>query len=121
MASESILTGNAASDAAGFRGWLIGHFVPETLGLRSTDAVEVKWGVHAVGDERPDWGANDATTFSVLVRGCIRYEFPDGRCVVLAQPGDYAMWAPRVAHRWYVEREETVVCTVRWPSRPQLG
>ena len=115
---NGVITGNAENDAAEFRGWLVGDFVPPALGLRSTDAVEVKWGVHGVGEQRREWGGNDATTFSVLVRGSIRYEFTDGGSVVLEQPGDYALWAPGVAHRWYVEREETVVCTVRWPSRP---
>jgi hypothetical protein len=114
---SDLLTGNAAADSSPFRGWLVGHFVPSAFGMRSTDEVEVKWGVHPVGDERREWGANAATTFSVLIRGCIRYEFGDGRAALLENPGDYALWASGVAHRWYVEREETVVLTVRWPSR----
>lgn len=112
----SLLTGHAAADSDPYRGWLIGHFVPPELGLRSTPAVEVKWGVHALGDVRPAWGANDATTLSVLVSGCIRYEFADGQRATLSEPGDYALWAPGLAHRWYIESEATVVFTVRWPS-----
>jgi hypothetical protein len=113
-----LVTGNAEHDVSAFRGWLIGHFVPPDLGLRATSDVEVKWGTHRLGDARPEWGANDATTLSVLVSGCIRYEFADGSAVALERRGDYALWAPGVAHRWWIEREDTVVFTVRWPSRP---
>jgi hypothetical protein len=86
--------------------------------LRSTSDVEVKWGTHALGEVRPEWGASDvATTLSVLVRGCIRLLFDDGREALLDEPGDYALWAPGVAHRWTIEQDDTVVMTVRWPSR----
>ncbi|MBV8719865.1 MAG: signal peptidase I [Chloroflexi bacterium] len=115
-APGELVTGNAAEDTVPFRGWLVGHFVPPEFGLRSTPEVEVKWGVHPVGDSRSGWGSNEATTFSVLVSGSIRYEFSDGQCVRLVRPGDYALWAPGVPHRWFVEREPTVVFTVRWPS-----
>ena len=37
--------GNAASDGADRRGWLVGHFLPEGE-LRKSHDVEVKWGVH---------------------------------------------------------------------------
>ena len=117
MTDVEPVPGNATLDSAAFRGWLVGNFVPPSLGLRSTAAVEVKWGVHALGDVRHDWGTNEATTLSVLVRGCIRYEFGDGQAAVLENVGDYALWGAGVSHRWYVEREETVVVTVRWPSR----
>jgi hypothetical protein len=117
VTDTQLVTGKAADDSAPFRGWLIGHFIPPSLSLRSTDDVEVKWGVHAVGDARQEWGANDATTLSVLVRGCIRYEFGDGQAAVLEKAGDYALWGAGLSHRWYIEREETVVLTVRWPSR----
>lgn len=113
-----LVSGNAEQDSSAFRGWLVGHFVPPELGLRSTSEVEVKWGTHRLGDVRADWGANDATTLSVLVRGSIRYEFADGQTTVLDRPGDYALWAAGVAHRWSIDREDTVVFTVRWPSRP---
>jgi hypothetical protein len=109
--------GSAAADSSPFRGWLIGHFIPAELGLRSTEDVEVKWGVHQHGEARPAWGTNAATTLSVLVSGCIRIEFLDGRTVVLERPGDYALWSPGLAHRWYIDRGETVVLTVRWPSQ----
>ena len=40
-----------------------------------------------------------------------------GAELLLEQPGDYALWAPGVAHRWTIEQDDTVVMTVRWPSR----
>ena len=35
---------------------------------------------------------------------------------LLAEPGDYALWPPGVAHRWRIEQDDTIVLTVRWPS-----
>jgi hypothetical protein len=114
-----VVTGNAALDDALVRGWFVGHFIPPEHGLRSTADIEVKWGTHTLGEVRPEWGSNPAaTTLSVLVRGCIRIVFGDGREALLDQPGDYALWPPGVAHRWSVEQDDTVVLTVRWPSVP---
>jgi hypothetical protein len=114
---EQVVIGNAATDSAVFRGWLIGDFVPTELGLRRTSEVEVKWGVHANGETRGEWGvAPAATSLSVLVSGCIRLVFADGREALLQEPGDYALWAAGVAHRWRIERDQTVVVTVRWPE-----
>lgn len=112
------MTGHAASDAQPYRGWFIGHFVPADAGLRSTDDVEVKWGVHELGETRADWGASEhATSMSLLVRGAIRLYFDSGEETLLQDPGDYALWAPNVSHRWRIEADDTVVLTVRWPSR----
>ena len=117
MLTPSVVTGNAAQDADLFRGWFVGHFVPAELGPRSTDAVEVKWGVQALGETRAGWAASDAaTSLSVLVRGSIRLFFASGDEALLAEPGDYALWPPGVAHRWQIERDDTIVLTVRWPS-----
>jgi len=113
-----VVTGNAARDDQAVRGWFVGHFIPPENALRSTHDVEVKWGTHSLGEVRPDWGASDAaTTLSVLVRGCIRLVFKDGQEALLHEPGDYALWAPGVAHRWTIEQDDTIVFTVRWPSR----
>ena len=110
-----LVTGNAAHTGAAFRGWFVGHFMPEGLAL--TDAVEVKWGIHAVHETRPTWASSTrATTLSLLVRGRIRIYFKGGD-TLLSEPGDYALWAPGVAHRWRVEADDTVVLTIRWPSR----
>ena len=117
LLSNSVVTGNAALDSVAFRGWFIGHFVPPEFGLRSTQNVEVKWGKHELGESRADWGLSDeATSLSVLVSGCIHLFFEDGREARLDQPGDYAVWAPGVQHRWEIEQDNTVVLTVRWPS-----
>jgi hypothetical protein len=112
-----VITGNAGRDNGAVCGWFVGHFVPPEFGLRSTSDVEIKWGMHAIGERRSDWGSSDAaTTLSVLVRGCIRLVFGDRREALLDEPGDYALWAPGVAHRWTIEQDDTVVFTVRWPS-----
>jgi hypothetical protein len=113
----TVVTGNAARDDGALRGWFVGHFIAPEQDLRSTHDVEVKWGTHALGEARPEWGSSDvATTLSVLVRGCIRLAFADGREALLDEAGDYALWAPNVAHRWTIEQNDTVVLTVRWPS-----
>ena len=117
LSATGVITGHADRDSAAFRGWFIGHFVPPELGLRSTQDVEVKWGVHALGETRADWGSSaSATSLSLLVQGAIRLYFADGQEALLDAPGDYAFWAPGVAHRWQIEQDETVVLTVRWPS-----
>lgn len=111
-----VTAGNAGADAASDTwGWLVGHFI--TPGdPRHTEAVEVKWGVHRAGESRlaPAPGLQ-STSLSLLVRGRFRLTFPTGE-VLLATPGDYALWPPGVAHDWTAE-EESVVVTVRWPSR----
>jgi len=111
--------GNAAADGAAYRGWFVGHFVaPEAAG-RASDEVEVKWGVHHQGEVRGAWAiSRRATSLSLLVQGAIRLEFSGGREALLAQPGDYAIWPPGVAHRWRIEAEPTIIVTVRWPSLP---
>ncbi|HEY1291501.1 MAG TPA: signal peptidase I [Chloroflexota bacterium] len=117
LVGPRVVTRNAARDDHALRGWFVGHFIPPDLGLRSTSDVEVKWGTHALGESRSDWGSTaHATTLSVLVRGRIRLVFDDGREALLDEPGDYALWAPGVAHRWTIEEDDTVVLTVRWPS-----
>ncbi|MGI9145641.1 MAG: signal peptidase I [Chloroflexota bacterium] len=111
------MIGNATQDARPYRGWFVGHFVPSELGPRSTDAVEMKWATHAAGETRSGWAAStEATSLSLLVRGCIRIFFATGEEALLAEPGDYVLWPPGLAHRWQIEKEQTIVLTVRWPS-----
>lgn len=119
MSSEPrVMIGNAAVDSAARRGWFVGHFAGEPGTPNRSEAVEVKWGVHRAGERRSTPAVNaTATTLSVLVRGRFRLRFPD-RVVVLEREGDYALWAPGVAHDWLAE-EESLVLTVRWPSRPE--
>ena len=114
-----VLVGNAANDGLQFRGWFVGHFVPADLGPRSTDSVEIKWGRHSDGETRAEWAVSSAaTSLSLVVRGRIRLYFDDGSEALLAEAGDYALWPAGTAHRWRIEADDTVVLTVRWPSRP---
>jgi hypothetical protein len=110
-----VVTGKAERDSAAYRGWFIGHFV--AAGPCNTDAVEVKWGVHALHETRARWARTaQATTLSMVIRGSIRLYFRDGEAL-LDEPGDYALWGPGVEHRWRIEADDTVILTVRWPSR----
>lgn len=112
--------GNAADQGEGRSGWFVGHFVDRALGLRHSDEVEVKWGVHRAGETKSAYGANDtAKTLSILVSGRFLLEFPDrDETARLERPGDYALWPPGLWHRW-TALDDAVVLTVRWPSRPQ--
>ncbi|MGW4642463.1 signal peptidase I [Sphaerisporangium sp. NPDC004334] len=113
---DGVYVGRADVDAAGDRGWLLGHFKPPG-DPRHSDEVEIKWGVHARGDERAEWVRGEKrTALLILVRGRFRVELP-GRSVLLAEQGDYVVWGRGVDHSWYAE-EDSVVITVRWPSLP---
>lgn len=108
--------GNADIDAAGDRGWLLGHFKPPG-DPRHSEEVEIKWGVHPRGDERAEWVKGEArTALLILISGRFRVELR-GRSVLLAERGDYVVWGKGVDHSWVAE-EESVVLTVRWPSVP---
>jgi hypothetical protein len=112
-----IIVGNSQTEGEAYRGWFMGHFLTPTDDPRATTALEVKWGNHPAGDTRPEWGVNEqATTLSILINGRFRLYFRD-REVVLAQPGDYALWLPGVPHGWLAEEASTVL-TVRYPSVP---
>jgi hypothetical protein len=107
--------GNAADEGARHRDWFIGHFLDERDGLARTRDVEVKWGVHRAGDSQDEWTLNKtATTLSILINGQDLI-MVGGLEILLARPGDYALWAPGVPHRWRALKDCTVL-TVRWPS-----
>lgn len=113
--TATIYTGSAAEDALDNRGWLLGHFMPDT-DLRHSTEVEVKWGAHPQGDERANWvTAETRTALIVLVSGRFRINFRD-RSVLLAQQGDYVVFSG-VDHSWFAE-EESIILGVRWPSIP---
>ncbi|MGA3490099.1 signal peptidase I [Micromonosporaceae bacterium DT55] len=113
---ERVYVGRAGPDAAGNAGWLLGHFMPPGDVRHSAD-VEIKWGVHPVGDRRAAWVRGEQReALLVLISGGFRVELPD-RTVVLRAPGDYVVWGRGVDHSWYAE-QESVVLTVRWPSIP---
>ncbi len=114
--TRGIHFGNAARDGASRRGWLVGHFLDERAGPRSTPDVAIKWGIHRAGEKRDTWALNSrATTLSVLVEGRFRLTFP-AESHLLARPGDYVIWAPGVPHHWEA-LAPSIVLTVRWPSR----
>lgn len=111
---EKIYVGNATTTTAA-RGWLLGHFMPDGDARRSND-VEIKWGMHPLGERRGEWAARDPrTTVSVLISGRFRVEFPD-RAVLLAEQGDYVLFHG-VGHTWHSEEASTLI-TIRWPSFP---
>jgi hypothetical protein len=50
---------NAAIDSKDHRGWLIGHFLDNADGVRASDAIKIKWGIHPADDERDSWHAEE--------------------------------------------------------------
>ena len=86
----SVTAGNAADDGASFNGWFVGDLpgwlrarglenagLEEAAGLRTSDHLEVKWGIHPAGLPRPDgWVASSGiTTLSVLISGEFEIRF----------------------------------------------
>lgn len=120
---DSVHFGNAARDGEQYRGWLVGHFIDQDDSrVRRTDDVEVKWFFHPAGQDRKDWvTAETATTLCMLIRGRFRVHLSSGT-YTLASEGDYLLWGPGIDHIWHAERD-SVVLTVRWPSRrrPKVG
>ena len=114
MRAGSWYGGNATRDSEEHRGWIVGHFM-DVGDVRQSGGVEIKWGVHASGEERADWQADETrTTVLLLVKGRFRVNLSVDS-FVLEQEGDYAMWGPGIGHSWRAE-EDSVVVTVRWPS-----
>jgi len=108
--------GKAPVDGALNAGWLLGHF-HSPGDPRHSDEVEIKWGVHPVGESRAEWvRSEERTTVAVLISGRFRLLFPE-RDALLAEAGDYVVWGKGVDHSWVAE-EESVVLIVRWPSVP---
>ena len=108
-------SGNAEEDGRDTRGWILGHFIDPAEGVRSNKDVEVKWGIHPVGDKRAEWTADDQrTTLVILVSGKFRIDLTEVS-VPLERQGDYAVWGPGIDHSWEAITE-SVVITVRWPS-----
>jgi quercetin dioxygenase-like cupin family protein len=111
--TDTWYTGNASDDAADYRGWLIGNFVPN--GPRHSEAVEIKWGIHPAGQAREQWATDEQRTTAVLlVRGRFRVELSTGPAL-LEKVGDYVLWGPGIDHTWAAQ-EDSIVITVRWPS-----
>ena len=111
--ADNWYTGNAGDDSTQYRGWLLGHFIPD--GPRHSEAVEVKWGIHPAGEARAGWATDETrTTLVMLMRGRFEVELSTGK-VVLGRQGDYVVWGPGVDHTWSAVAD-SVVLTIRWPS-----
>jgi hypothetical protein len=83
---------NADEDGRGTRGWLLGQFIDPAQGVRSSQDVEVKWGVHPAGEKRAGWtGGDQRTTMALLVSGSFRIDLTEGS-VTLERQGDCAVW-----------------------------
>lgn len=133
---EDMVSGNAREHGAKFNQWFVGDirqwceqlgmdFDPNRYHLRSTDAVEIKWGVHPAGEHRPEGWAPPARQIcmSLLVRGSFELLF--GNPYVsqtwvhrrLENEGDYVLWRENVAHTW-IAHEDSIVLTIRWNPHP---
>jgi len=107
--------GNAVEDSQDTRGWILGHFIPNEAGVRSTKDLEVKWGVHPAGDKRPEWTSGEQrSTLLLLFKGHFRVDSTEGSAT-LSREGDYAVWGPGIEHTWEA-LDYSVVVSVRWPS-----
>jgi hypothetical protein len=86
--ADNWYVGNAVADGEDNRGWLLGHFLEGSNGVRASDAVEVKWGIHPAGDRRDSWQTDEQrTTVLLLVQGRFRLELSAGT-FVLERKGD---------------------------------
>lgn len=115
--ADNVYAGNANDDATQYRGWLLGSFIDPTIhaGVRKSDAVEIKWGIHPKGDQRAEWASDDSrTTVLLLISGRFRLDLHSGS-TTLEKQGDYILWGPGVGHKWHAE-DDSVVLTVRWPT-----
>ena len=107
--------GNAFDEADQHRGWLLGHFISPTDPVRTTNDLEVKWGVHPAGQQRESWTDGETrSTLLILISGQFRLDLTVGS-TVLKRQGDYVTWGPGIDHSWQAEADSVVV-TVRWPS-----
>ena len=117
MTNNNLVFGNAKEEGVKSGGWFLGHFITPEDDPRSTEDLEVKWGVHQAGDSRTEWAVNNqAATLSILIHGEFRLQFEDKE-IVLSREGDYVLWSAGVAHTWIAQTDCTIL-TVRYPSMP---
>jgi hypothetical protein len=111
----TISTGNAFADGDKHRGWLVGNFIEPADSVANSRDVEIKWGIHQAGEERPEWTTGETrTSFMVMNSGRFVQRLPDLE-VELSRTGDNVMWGPGVSHAWRAV-EDSVMLTIRWPS-----
>jgi hypothetical protein len=114
-AKGSWTAGNANADSTDTRGWLVGHFINPSQGVRATGDVEVKWAHHLAGERRSQWTSGDQrTTLVILISGEFCVDITSGT-KTMSEQGDYVMWGSGIDHTWHALRD-SVVITVRWPS-----
>lgn len=104
------------------RGWFVGGFLDHAAGARLTDNVEIKWGRHKAGEERPDVAASDGTaSLAVLITGRFEIAFPGETPdrAVLANQGDYVLYGPGVPHGWRA-LTDSVLITIRWRTTARM-
>jgi cupin superfamily acireductone dioxygenase involved in methionine salvage len=126
-----VTTGNAITDGKEFRYWFVGRiekwcrennvpFDEERFGLRSTDDIEIKWGIYNKGESRSEWASSsDMTGMSILLRGDSIFIFREtngqggSKEVRLMREGDYIIWREDIEHTWKI-LEDSVFLTLRW-------
>jgi quercetin dioxygenase-like cupin family protein len=109
--ADNWYVGNATDEADEHRGRLLGHFMaePGDTSIRATNALEVKWGIHPAGQERPAWTSGEVrTTMVILVSGRFYVNLTVGK-VLLDRQGDYAVWGPGIDHSWKAEGDSVVI------------
>jgi len=126
-----VTSGNAFVDGRAFKQWFVGDiakwwkgdsFDESKFGLRNTQDVEIKWGVHKKGEKREKgWSScSDWTAISILVSESgdfivefrTKYDHSQPKARLIKQ-GDYVIWREDVEHCWRAE-QDSVILTVRW-------
>jgi hypothetical protein len=109
---KGVCVGNAYEDVADqvarrAKGptWFVGHFQPDG-DPRKVSELCVSLSSEKKGWRRGMWGGQKvATTFSFIVSGVLRVDFPE-KSVILRQ-GDYLLFAPNVDHHVEVLEDAT--------------
>ena len=110
--------GNAYDERDRHRGWILGYFINPEDPVRTTNDLEVKWGIHPAGQQREAWTQGETrSTLLLLISGRFRIDLSTGSRV-LERQGDYVTWGPGIDHSWQAE-EDSIVVSVRWPSIPE--
>lgn len=93
------------------------EYLSKDAPVRSSEDVEVKWGIHPPDDKRAEWTADDQrTTLVLLVRRNFRTDLTEAS-VTLEEQGDYLLWGPGIDPSWEA-LTDSIVLTVRWTSSP---
>src|SRR3972149_384308 len=108
-----IIKGNVNNEASEHRGWIMGHFMPDSSPFKTSN-VEVKWGNHKAGDAKKSFAKNiKAQSLFILLKGKETFTFPD-ITITLDKEGDYIFYSAGVAHSWIAD-EACLNLIIRWP------